>query len=105
MSACSSVAPAAPGDEGQAKSQPAVDKRRWIAGDVHMHVRPPDDDVQLTVAGIAKASRDIGMEFVVLTPHLWHSLRGPQFDKTWRAMAIEARATRGITMIPGIEWT
>jgi hypothetical protein len=98
--ACTSSA-AAPGDPPPI----AKDKRRWIPGDVHMHVAPPDRDVDLNVAGIAKAARDGGLEFVVLTPHLWPSARGRSFDTAWRAMATEARATKGVTLIPGIEWT
>jgi hypothetical protein len=81
------------------------DTRRWIPGDVHQHVAPPDGDVEMGVAGIAKMARDGGLEFVVLTPHLWPSARTKDYDKVWRAMAIEARATTNVTMIPGVEWT
>jgi len=110
--ACSSSG-AAPDDRSTAAPAPAtpsptpspIDPRRWIAGDVHMHVAPPDTDVVLSVSEIAKSARAAGMEFVVLTPHLWPGRRGPDFDKAWRAMAIEARATRGIALVPGIEWT
>jgi hypothetical protein len=79
--------------------------RRWIPGDVHMHVAPPDNDVDLSVAGVAKAARAASMEWVVLTPHLWGSVRGARYDAAWREMAKQARATKGLTLIPGIEWT
>ena len=79
--------------------------KRWIAGDVHMHVAPPDTDVDLSVAGVAKAAKAAGMEWVVLTPHLWGSVRGERYHAKWRDMVRQARATKDITLIPGIEWT
>ena len=37
-----------------------------------MHVAPPDtDDVTASIADIAHAATEAGMDFVVLTPHLW----------------------------------
>jgi len=101
---CSSPA-AAPSPEPPPSRPGKPDLRRWIPGDVHMHVAPPDTDVDLSVAGVAKAAREVGMEWVVLTPHLWGSVRGERYDKQWRDMAKQARATKGITLIPGIEWT
>ncbi len=93
---CSSAAADAP----VTKSTP-----RWIPGDVHMHVTPPDDDVDLSVAGVAKAAKAAGMEWVVLTPHLWPAAQGERYSKVWRQMAKDARATPGIALIPGIEWS
>lgn len=96
MFACSSGTSAAPAD-----TRP----KRWIAGDVHMHVSPPDDDVDLTVEGVAKAAKAASMEWVVLTPHLWGSVRGSRFHREWSEMAAKARATKAVSLIPGIEWT
>jgi len=86
---------------------PSVDQvpKRWIAGDVHMHVAPPDTDVDLSVAGVAQAAKSAGLAWVVLTPHLWGTARGARYDAEWREMARQARATRGITLLPGVEWT
>jgi hypothetical protein len=88
-------------------AQPAVDHRRWFAGDVHMHCSPPDDpaDVALGVDQIAARAREQKMDFVVLTPHLWPARRGHAFDVQWREMATRARKVASPTMIPGIEWT
>jgi len=82
------------------------DPRRWLAGDVHMHVAPPDDpaDVTLSVAEIATAARAAKLDFVVLTPHLWPARWGDPFTRQWRQMAAEARAATP-TLIPGVEWT
>ncbi len=78
---------------------------RWIAGDVHMHVNPPDDDVDLSVEGVAREAKAAGLEWVVLTPHLWGSARGERYDREWIDMAKRARATKDVALIPGIEWT
>ncbi len=101
---CSAPA-AAPSPEPTKPGPTKADTRRWIPGDVHMHVAPPDTDVDLSVAGVAKAAREVGMEWVVLTPHLWGSVRGERYNNQWRDMARQARATKGITLIPGIEWS
>src|SRR5688572_7955028 len=79
----------------------------WYAGDLHMHVTPPDgaDDVQMSVSDIAVAARDAKLDFVVLTPHLWPSRWGASYRKTWSKLASDSRAERGLTLIPGIEWS
>ncbi len=86
---------------------PPAEPLRWLAGDVHMHVSPPDhpDDVELSASQIAAAAKDAHMDFVVLTPHVWPSRWGVAFRRQWRAFATEARAQTGVTLIPGIEWT
>jgi hypothetical protein len=86
-----------------ARAQPA-DPRRWIAGDLHMHVSPPDDpeDVAMSAAEIAADAKQRGMEFVILTPHLGAS-RWRRFAPKWKALAAEARANRDVTLIPGAE--
>lgn len=83
--------------------------RRWLAGDLHMHVAPPDtDDVTASIADIAHAATEAGMDFVVLTPHLWDSQwqdHREERRRAWRAFAKAARAVAGPTLIPGTEWT
>jgi hypothetical protein len=63
----------------------------------------------MTMREIAAAARKKGMEFVLLTPHLWestwdHPRRRARWQGLWRAMADKARAIPGITMIPGVEF-
>jgi len=86
-----------------------VGHQRWLAGDLHMHVAPPDtDDVTASLADIAHAATEAGMDFVVLTPHIWDGdwdEHRAERRKTWRAFAKAARAVASPTMIPGIEWT
>ena len=84
----------------------ADDKRIWLAGDLHMHVSPPDDpsDVRLSAAKIAERARAAHMDFVVLTPHFWPARR-KQLPTEWKRLAADARAESGITLIPGVEWT
>jgi hypothetical protein len=83
--------------------------RRWFAGDLHMHVAPPDsDDVTASIADIAHAATEAGMDFVVLTPHLWDSQWQEHREErrdAWRAFAKAARAVASPTLIPGTEWT
>jgi hypothetical protein len=76
-----------------------------------MHTAPPGarNDVRLSIPQIAAAARAHGMEFVILTPHLWETTwdspsRRQRWHETWREMAARARAQRGITMIPAVEW-
>jgi hypothetical protein len=84
----------------------AGDRRMWFAGDVHMHVAPPDDpkDVMLSVRQIAEAATKTGMDFVVLTPHLWESRWGGEFRRQWKQLAEDAAAIAKPTMIPGVEY-
>ena len=88
----------------------AVDGLRWLAGDMHMHVAPPDTDAEVsgTLAGIVASAKQANLDFVVLTPHIRESTwqddrRGRQ--RAWRELAANARAVAAPTMIPGIEWT
>jgi hypothetical protein len=43
----------------------------WIIGDLHVHVSPPDADghSRLTVASAIEKARNLGLDFIVLTPH------------------------------------
>src|SRR4051812_28206381 len=85
--------PPTPAAAAPAKAPPA-DARRWFAGDLHMHVSPPDDnDVMLSAADIARRAHEAKLDFVVLTPHVW-SWPNPPFAKAWRQLAAEARATK-----------
>ena len=81
--------------------------RRWLAGDFHMHVSPPDDphDVSLDAKHIADAAAKAGMDFVVLTPHVWPARWGDTFRHAWKTLAADAAAITSLTMIPGVEWT
>lgn len=102
--ACSSPSPPAP-RESTAIIDALVDAPRWLAGDLHMHVSPPDDphDVALSLADIADAAVRAGMDFVVLTPHVWSERS--DWQRPWRAMAAEAERVQRPTLIPGVEWT
>jgi hypothetical protein len=82
------------------------DPRRWIPGDLHMHVSPPDDptDVAMSAAEIARAAKKQGMEFVILTPHFWKGEALRPFQKRWKQLAAEARKIKDVTLIPGVEY-
>jgi hypothetical protein len=109
--ACSSRSPrAATRDDAPIAGMDAnADPRRWYAGDLHMHVAPPDSaDVKLSITEIATAAAQAGMDFVVLTPHLWpwrwQDDHG-DWVKAWREMATTAASIKSPTMIAGVEWT
>ncbi|HEY5922069.1 MAG TPA: hypothetical protein VIV11_10385 [Kofleriaceae bacterium] len=110
--ACSSASPrAATRDDAPIAGMDATaDPRRWYAGDLHMHVAPPDThaDVMMSAAEIATAAAKAGMDFVVLTPHLWpwkwQNQREP-WRAQWRELAATAMAITHPTLIPGVEWT
>jgi hypothetical protein len=109
LAACGSGelgAPPKPMTSSDAAAPAELDPRRWFGGDVHMHVAPPDDphDVVMNVEQIADAALAAGLDFVVLTPHLWHSRWGAEFRRQWGAFANDARAIAKPTMIPGVEW-
>ena len=109
--ACSSRTPrAATRDDAPIAGMDAnSDPRRWYAGDLHMHVAPPDSgDVKLSITEIATAAAQAGMDFVVLTPHLWPwRWQDDRTDwvKAWRDMAKTAATIKSPTMIAGVEWT
>jgi hypothetical protein len=50
---------------------PSPPEPRWIVGDLHVHVSPPDDagHSALTVAAAIEAARKASLDFIVLTPH------------------------------------
>lgn len=84
-----------------------VEPRRWLAGDLHMHVMPPDEphEVQMSLFEIASVARSAELDFIVLTPHLYANQRGEAYDDAWREMAELARMTFSPLLIPGIEWS
>jgi hypothetical protein len=110
--ACSSTAPRAAvrDDAPVAGVDASPDSRRWFAGDLHMHVAPPDHrgDVALSIAEIATRATLAGMDFVVLTPHLWTARwtsDRARWQRAWQELANAAAAISAPTMIPGAEWT
>jgi predicted metal-dependent phosphoesterase TrpH len=112
LAACSSPTPApvpAPVRTTVVADAAPPEHRRWLAGDLHMHVAPPDtDDVTASIADIAHAATEAGMDFIVLTPHVWDGdwdAHRAERRKTWRAFAQAAREVTALTLIPGIEWT
>ena len=90
-----------------ARVSSADDARRWIPGDLHMHVSPPDDpnDVAMSAAQIARAAKKQGMEFVILTPHMgrMNAAARTRFAARWKKLADDARANTDVTLIPGAE--
>jgi hypothetical protein len=84
---------------------PEPDPRRWLAGDLHLHVAPLDhrEGVTLDVSDIT------GLDFVVVTPHLWKSTwssptRRARYLAQWRDLATAARSSTDVTIIPGVEY-
>jgi hypothetical protein len=121
--ACGSSEPHAPGESApivapapfpapSPSPSPSSPARRWIAGDLHMHVAPIDarEGQMLDVDGLAREGRAAGLEFVVATPHLHRSTwsdraKRRDWKAKWSAMATAARARSDLTIIPGVEWT
>lgn len=90
---------------------PAPD-RRWIPGDLHMHVAPIDarEGQRLTIPDLATVGRAAGLEFVIATPHVHPSTwdvpaRRRAWLARWAEMAAAARAVDDFTIIPGTEYT
>jgi hypothetical protein len=105
-----SATPAAPAPPIDPPSSAA--NRRWIAGDLHMHVAPIDarEGQSLTIADLATWGPAAGLEFVIVTPHVHPSTwRAPAKRRAWLArwaeLAAAARAVHGFTIIPGTEYT
>jgi hypothetical protein len=85
--------------------EPTPDPRTWLAGDLHLHIAPLDhrEGVTLAVADIT------GLDFVVVTPHLWKSTwssptRRARWVAAWRDLAASARSRTDVTIIPGVEY-
>jgi hypothetical protein len=86
-----------------------------VSGDLHCHVAPPDDasDVTRALPATADLAKAEGIDFVVLTPHVWSrffmdaKLRSivQEGQRDLRAaIAIETKRT-GVLFIPGFEYT
>lgn len=115
VAACSS-SPAPPPPAPVTPAPPApppllVDARRWVAGDLHMHVGPIDAaDGAMDVSRLAALAVAAGVEFVIATPHLhpptWRDpARRRRWLRQWQHTAAVARAATGVTIIPGAEYT
>lgn len=61
---------------------PAAGRAEWYQGDLHQHVTPPDrpGDVFATLERFQAAARREGIDFAVLTPHIWESRARGQRD-------------------------
>lgn len=86
-----------------------------VAGDLHVHVAPPDDasDVTRALPRTADLAKAEGIDFVVLTPHVWSRFYlDPKLrdvvQKGQRdlraAIAVEEKRT-GVVFVPGMEYT
>jgi hypothetical protein len=106
LSGCGQGAsPAAAFDAAIVDAPARPESSRWLAGDLHLHVAPLDhrEGVTLDVADIT------GLDFVVVTPHLWKSTwtsptRRTRWLAAWRELATAARARTDLTIIPGVEY-
>jgi hypothetical protein len=82
---------------------------RWIMGDVHQHVTPADSesDVRLGPHDVATQAARAGMEWVVLTPHLWPRAwrERATFLIAWKRMRELAARETEVTLIPGVEYS
>lgn len=74
--------PARPGPGAAPAPAPVENSGRWLLGDLHVHVTPPDapGHSTLTVATAIAGARKAGLDFVILTPHYAHKSvpPGPQ---------------------------
>jgi len=85
-----------------------------LAGDMHCHVTPPDDTTEVT-RGLDETldlARSEGLDFVVLTPHVWSrfftdsSLRSAVSEsQSVLRKAIAKKAAADVVLIPGFEYT
>jgi hypothetical protein len=88
-----------------------VPKRRWVAGDLHEHVTPPDrtTEVSATLPGVLEAARSSDMGFVILTPHLrgdwWSEGDAARRVSDLAALCERASKVEDVCVIPGYEDT
>jgi hypothetical protein len=90
---------------------------RWLVGDLHVHVSPPDTEGHstLTVQAAIDAARRAGLDFVALTPHRADARFGAESGQALvRRVAREhleappaddEPAPAAITVLAGWEWT
>jgi len=84
-----------------------------LAGDMHCHVSPPDDpsDVGRGLPATVKLAKQEGLDFVVLTPHVWsrffmHSeLREAVSDGQRVLREAIAKESSDVLLVPGFEYT
>ena len=79
---------------GRARSLPAVDGMRWLAGDFHSHT--VHSDGVLSVGGLAALAASRGLDFLAVTDHNTTS---------HHAHLPEAARTHDIVLVPGQEVT
>jgi hypothetical protein len=91
---------------------PALADDRWVAGDLHEHVSPPDAtrEVSATFSGCLAAAKELGIEFLVFTPHLredwWKDeAQARRAVKGLADLVARARDEKEICAIPGFEDT
>lgn len=91
---------------------PALAQERWVAGDLHEHVTPPDAkaEVTATFSACITMAREGGLEFLVFTPHLrddwWRDAKGVErAAKGLTELAERCQATKELCAIPGFEDT
>src|SRR5262245_59297915 len=91
---------------------PALAQERWVAGDLHEHVSPPDGkgEVSATFSACVTTAKESGISFLVFTPHLrgewWRTEKG--VAKAARDLAdldARCRSVKEICAIPGLEDT
>jgi hypothetical protein len=89
---------------------------RWqlLAGDMHCHVSPPDDpsDVSRGLEDTLRLARAEGLDFVVLTPHVWsrfyqrEDLRAAVLSgQRWLRGALAELRADDVLFVPGFEYT
>jgi hypothetical protein len=84
-----------------------------LTGDLHCHVQPPDDPdhVGRGLARTVELAESEGLDFVVLTPHVWGSGDVSRLDELARVQGdlrgqiAAVAAETDVLFIPGFEWT
>ncbi len=84
-----------------------------LAGDMHCHVSPPDhpSDVTRGLPDTVKLARKEGLDFVVLTPHVWSrffadaELRQAVSEGQAFLRAAIAKESSDVLLLPGFEYT
>jgi hypothetical protein len=84
-----------------------------LAGDMHCHVSPPDDpsDVSRGLPATVTLARKEGLDFVVLTPHVWsrffmnEELRQAVVDGQRTLRDTIAKQGHDVLLVPGFEYT
>ena len=79
-----------------------IPEERWLVGDLHVHVSPPDaaGHSTLTVASAIDRARRAGLDFVALTPHTAHAPFGDGGGKRECGQELVARLAREHIAVP-----